>query len=151
MTARDIQPLRELLHRVLVRYLTITPRGFVLEPGQEPLAKVTARIIGYGGARTLYRERRPVCRSLDGVTSIQDSARTCAQCPTRGHCTPQVRLDLIVRTRALRLLLAFSSARSFLEYQADLQRRDRAIDAIEHELTVVPRGSWGEVRFRELA
>ncbi|MCC7015066.1 MAG: hypothetical protein IT454_21055, partial [Planctomycetes bacterium] len=85
MTARDIQPLRELLHRVLVRYLTITPRGFVLEPGQEPLAKVTARIIGYGGARTLYRERRPVCRSLDGVTSIQDSARTCAQCPTRGH------------------------------------------------------------------
>jgi len=148
MDQNDVEPLRAILHRALVRYLTVTPRGFVLvdEPSAVPI--VQARILGYGGARTLYRKRKPACRSLDGVLAVSDPAKRCAECPDRGECTPQVRVDLIVRRRAYRLLLAFTSARNFLEHVARLQATGVAVEQIEHEIRVLPRGSWGELRFR---
>ncbi len=72
MDYRDVEPLREILHRALVRYLTVTPAGFVLSKGELPRPQVDARILGFGGARTFYRKRKPVCRSLDGVAAVTD-------------------------------------------------------------------------------
>lgn len=144
----DVQPLREILHRALVRYLTVRPNGFELEPG-EPLRKdIEARILGHGGARTLYSDRKPTCRSLDGVRPvIGDTNIRCADCDLRSRCTPQVRLDLIVAGRPHRLLLAYSSARAFLVYDAKLRKRRVLVENVVAKISVVNRGSWGELRF----
>ena len=143
----DPSPLRALLHRALTRYLTVTPRGFLLEGTPHPVDTVQARILGLGGARTLYRDRKPCCRSLDAVASVTHPQRRCAGCPDLAACTPQVRLDLVIRHHCYRLLLAFSSARNFLDYEARLHHEQVDLLAVDHELRVTPRGSWGEVRF----
>ena len=87
-------------------------------------------------------------RSLDGVAAVTDSDKVCAECDDRDRCTPQVRLDLIVEQRAYRLLLAFTSARNFLEYDARLRRDGVLLEEALHQITVVNRGAWGELRFR---
>lgn len=148
MSRPDVDPLREILHRALVRYLTVRPRGFELQPGGRLRPIVEARILGYGGARTFYRDRKPICRSLDGVRPVTgDTDRLCLECEARARCTSQVRLDLIVERRPFRLLLAFSSARAFLVYEADLRRRRIAVEDVVTTIAVVDRGSWGELRF----
>ncbi len=145
----DPQPLRDLLHRALARYLTVTPRGFLLGGRDQPVPRLVVRILGYGGARTLYRQRKPVCRSLDGVAAVTDSEKACERCSQADSCTPQVRVDLVVEGQPHRLLLAFTSAKNFLAYvgRLDVQRVD--IGDVHHELLVVPRRGWGEVQFRE--
>ena len=144
----DVGPLRDILYRVLVRYLTVRPRGLELQPGDRLQPVVDARILGYGGARTFYQHRKPVCRSLDGQRPITgDTDRVCAECDARERCTPQVRLDLIVERRPFRLLLAYSSARAFFVYEAELRQRGLAIEDVVTWITVVNRGSWGELRF----
>lgn len=147
MTRRDVGPLRELLHRVLVRYLTVRPQGFELDPGTPPKPVIEARILGYGGARTLYEHRHPTCRSLDGVRSVTHDNRACADCRLRPRCTPQVRLDLIADRRPFRLLLAHTSAKRFLVYDAQLRQRGRVLEDLVHRIEVVNRGSWGELTF----
>ncbi len=150
MDYRDVEPLREILHRALVRYLTVTPTGLLLDKDERPRPTVEARILGFGGARTFYRKRKPVCRSLDGVVAVTDPDKACAECEDRQRCTPQVRLDLIIERRALRCLLAFTSARNFLEYEARLRRGGVIIEQVLHQISVVNRGAWGELRFSVL-
>jgi len=147
----DLEPLRAILHRALTRYLTVTPRGLMLAGETRPAPVAEARILGFGGARTLYRDRKPACRSLDAVASIDREGRRCAGCADLGACTPQVRVDLIVDKHAYRLLLAFTSARNFLEHVAMLQHQGVDPLAVDHVIRVLPRGSWGELRFRLLA
>lgn len=148
MSRPDVEPLREVLHRALVRYLTVRPRGFELDHGERLRPVVEARILGHGGARTLYENRRPKCRSLDGLRPLTgDLSRSCADCTDRARCVPQARVDLIVDRRPFRMLLAYSSARSFLVYEAELRQRGRRIEDLVTKITVVNRGSWGELRF----
>lgn len=151
MTQRDLEPLRAILHRSLTKYLTVTPRGLALAGELQPAPVVEARILGFGGARTLYREHKPACRSLDAVASVNRDGRTCAACEDRPACTPQVRVDLVIRRHAYRLMLAFTSARGFLEYTARLRHEGIDILAVDHDIRVLSRGSWGELRFRCLA
>ena len=144
----DVEILRDILHRALVRYLTVRPGGFELEPGEPLRSVVDARILGYGGARTFYVSRKPVCRSLDGLRPVTgDTERTCRECEARARCTPQVRVDLIVERRPYRLLLAYSSARAFLAYDAELRRQRVAIEHVLTKIAVVNRRTWGELRF----
>lgn len=150
MSRHDSDPLRDLLHRAIARYLTVTPHGVILAGEPQALPRVAVRIMGYGGARTLYRKHRPVCRSLDGVAAVAQQNKRCADCVDRDACTPQVRVDLIAHGRPYRLLLAFTGARNFLDYVARLEQRGVQIDRTEHEISVVARGTWGEVRFRDL-
>jgi hypothetical protein len=147
----DLQPLRAILQRALTRYLTVTPRGMLLAGSSRPSALAEARVLDFGGARTLYRERKPACRSLDAIASIDHEGRRCAGCGDRDACTPQVRVDLVIDKHVYRLLLAFTSATNFLAHVGDL--RQRGIDPlrVDHEIRVVARGSWGELRFRHLA
>jgi hypothetical protein len=148
MSRNDVEPLREILHRALVRYLTVRPGGFELERGERLRPIVEARILGFGGARTFYQDRKPVCRSLDGLRPVTgDTSRTCRECEARQRCTDQVRVDLIAERRAFRLLLAYSSARAFLVYDAELKRRSLAIEDVLTKIAVTNRGAWGELRF----
>lgn len=108
----DVQILRDILHRAIARYLTVRPGGFELQPGERLRRVAEARILGYGGARTFYQDRKPVCRSLDGIRPVTgDTERTCRECEARSRCTSQVRVDLIVDRRPFQLLLAYSSDR----------------------------------------
>jgi hypothetical protein len=142
----DVEPLREILQRALTRYLTVTPGGFKLIGRAKPEPEVEARIVSFGGARTLYKNRRPDCRSLDGVQSITHPRR-CGECELRSQCTAQVRLDVLVDGRPYRLLLAHTSARNFLAHEMRLRQKDRDYAQVLHRVMVVNRGSWGELRF----
>lgn len=139
-------PLRELLHHMTARYLTIRPGGFELEGAARLRPTLDAQLLGYGGARSLYRGRRPVCRSLDGIRAIEDHEKSCACCTDRKHCTPQVRLDLLVEHAPSRLLLAYSSARNFLLFIGPLGPGE-ALRPLRIRIRVLNRGSWGELSF----
>ncbi|MCP4209250.1 MAG: hypothetical protein GY767_19685 [Shimia sp.] len=149
MTRPDIQPLRELLQRAQRRYLTVRPHGFELNPGTPLQPVLEARILGFGGARTRYQDRKPLCRSLDGIRPISEDQRTCAECRVRFRCTPQLRLDLLADTQPFRLLLAHTSAKNFLLYETELHQRGLALNDVLHRITVINRGSWGELRFTQ--
>lgn len=146
MAYDDVEPLREILQRALARYLTVTPDGFKLIGREKPTPEIEARIVSFGGARTLYKSRQPDCRSLDGVHSITHPRR-CGDCELRSQCTPQVRLDVLVDGRPYRLLLAHSSARNFLAYEMRLRQNARDYAQVLHRVSVANRGSWGELRF----
>lgn len=148
MTYDDLEPLREILQRALTRYLSVTPTGFKLIGRSKPEISIEARILAFGGARTLYKNRKPDCRSLDGLQSITHQGRTCAGCELRPQCTPQVRLDVLVDGRPYRLLLAHTSARNFLTYEMKLRQKERDYAHVLHRIDVANRGSWGELRFR---
>lgn len=138
--------LRDILHRAVARYLTVSPRGLHL--GREVVPTALGRILGWGPARTLYKDKKPICRSLDGTISVTHEERRCEECTFKSACTGQVRVDLLIRGRAWRLLLAYTSARNFLVYEAELKARKIVIEDVEHRLEVFDRGYFGEVRFR---
>lgn len=146
---QDPEPLRAILHRALARYLTVTPRGFLLDSHHEPVRRLVVRILGYGGARTLYQQKKPVCRSLNGIVAVTEPTKQCKACAQHDSCTPQVRLDLVVDGKPHRLLLAFTSAKNFLAYAGRLEVQRIGVDSIQLELVVVPRSGWGEIQFRE--
>ena len=137
--------LEELLEKCLTRFLPVRPGGLEIDGRLVPAAQ--ARVLSFGGARTLYRGRKPRCRSLDALTSLQH--KDCGECFDRKHCTPQVRLDLHLDGQPVRLLLAFSSARNFLFYARDLQKQGLRPEAVDTLLTVLDRHSWGELRFEK--
>ena len=91
--------------------------------------------------------RADLCRSLDGIAPLDDPGRTCATCRVRTQCTPQLRLDLFVDAQPFRLLLAWTSAKNFLLYEARLRQRSISFEDRLHRITVINRGSWGELRF----
>ncbi len=145
----DAEPIRAILHRAVIRYLTVTRAGLRLRREPKPVREVSARVLGFGGAKTLYRKHRPVCRSLNGVISVTDPTRSCATCDDRRGCTNQVRVDLVIHTSAYRCLLAFTSAENFLRYDAGLRQQGNEIEAVDTLIRVVDRGTWGELRFSE--
>ena len=149
MTRADVEPLRACFHRASVRELLVRARGFELDPQRALQPRIEARILSVGAARTRYVHRALRCRSLDALAALGAPQRRCAQCPLRPQCTAQLRLDLIVERQAWRLLLERTSARTFLDYQARLHRRAIALEDIVHRLAVIPRGSWGELRFSD--
>jgi len=148
MTRSDLQPLRAILHQAQCRYLTVRAHGFELNRGERLRPNLEARILSFGAARTLYQNRKPLCRSLDAIRPTTAKAhRTCAECALRTRCTSQVRLDLLVDAQPWRLLLAHTSAKHFLLYEAQLRERGIALTEALHHLRVINRGSWGELRF----
>jgi hypothetical protein len=144
------EPLREILERLFVRYLGVRPSGFERQIGAPLEPAIEARILAFGPARTFYKKHKLDCRSLDAVQSITHRERRCADCTLRERCTPQVRLDLVVDQESYRLLLAYTSARSFLAYVAELQRRAIPLERVRHRILVVDRGTCGELRFSPL-
>jgi hypothetical protein len=144
-----VDPHRELLHTLTARYVRVLPGGLEIDGYPQPKNPIDAVIIGHGGARTLYRARHPVCRSLDGVRALKDPDKTCIDCPERGSCTPQVRVDLLHEGLPFRMLLAYTSGKNFLLY-AGASSHSGYLSAIKTRIRVVDRGSWGEVTFEEI-
>ncbi len=147
MNPQQAEILRDIVQRMMARYMTIRPLGIDLGNSRKLIPALNCRILNYGAARTLYHQRRPVCRSLDAVKAIQDAKKLCQQCLDRNHCTGQVRLDLLFENCPYRLLIAYTSAKNFLLYTGKLVEQKVEIQSIDTKIIVVNRGSWGELRF----
>lgn len=147
MNPQQADILRDIVRRMIVRYMTVRPFGIDLGNDRKPISAIDCRVLDYGAARTLYRQRRPVCRSLDAVKSINDPKKLCQQCSDRNQCTGQVRLDLLFENGTYRILLAYTSAKNFMIYTAKLADMKLEIRTIDTKIMVVNRGSWGELRF----
>jgi hypothetical protein len=149
MASPSSDPLRELLHHMTARYIRVLPDGLDID-GALPLRKsIDATILAYGGARTLYHAKQPVCRSLDGVRAVKDPHKSCSDCYDKKYCTPQVRVDLMFDGLPYRLLLAFSSGKNFLLY-VGTPERSQVLSRIVTRIRVIHRGSWGELAFENL-
>ena len=147
MNPQQAEILRDIVERMMARYMTIRPTGIDLGNKRKLIPALNCRILNYGAARTLYRKRRPVCRSLDAVNALGKSKKRCQPCPEQKHCTSQVRLDLLFENSSYRLLLAYTSAKNFLLYTAKMTEEKLEIETIDTKIVVVNRGSWGELRF----
>lgn len=139
--------LTEILVRTGARYLTVLAEGFQLQPGEQVLPHLDVHLVSFGDARTLYRGRRPICRSLDGLGSVSDARRQCPTCPDRKYCTPQIRVELLHDEEPWRLLLAYTSATNIVRYLALLNARRLDPAGVCTRLQVQTHGTWGEVLF----
>jgi hypothetical protein len=147
MNPQQAEILRDIVQRMMARYIAVRPLGIDLGNNRKLIPALNCRILDYGAARTLYRNRRPVCRSLDAVKAIKDANKLCQQCVDRDHCTGQVRLDLLFENCPYRLLIAYTSAKNFLLYTGKLAEKKIEIQTTDTKIVVVNRGSWGELRF----
>lgn len=141
-----LSTMRELFARSYCRYVKVTPQGLEIAPGKV-LPSLTATVLTFRPARTLYQNRQPVCRSLDGLQSVT-TRRDCAPCLQRRSCTPQLCLDLLQQNLPLRLILAYTSARNFMQLVAQCQKRQQPVEDTEILLCVLDRGRWGELSFQ---
>lgn len=137
--------LRDLFASSFARYLSVLPTGLRFPHGRLR-SSVTATLLTCKPARTLYKNHQPLCRSLDGVRSIKQNT-SCTSCPHRKDCTPQIYLELLVDSVPYRLLLAYTSARNFMQFASRLKRQDQHIENAQLIISVRDRGRWGEVRF----
>ena len=147
MNPQQAEILRDIVQRMMARYITVRPLGIDLGNNRKLIPAINCRILDYGAAKTLYRQRRPVCRSLDAVKAIGDTKKLCQQCIDRDYCTGQVRVELVFENCPYRLLLAYTSAKNFLLYTGKLAEKKVEIQTTDTKIVVVNRGSWGELRF----
>lgn len=137
--------LHDLFTDAFARYLTVRPTGIQFPHGCIG-SSLRATILACRPARTLYTNKRPVCRSLDGIQSIQEN-RSCTSCLLRKTCTPQIYLELLADGVPYRLLLAYTSARNFMQFISRLRQRSQTVENAEVIISVRDRGRWGELRF----
>jgi len=136
---------RDIVHQSFCRYLTVTPSGFQM-PSRKILQSVPVQLLSFNHARTLYRDRKPICRSLDGIQSL-NHGRSCSSCLLRKNCTPQISLEFLHDHMPFRLILSYTSARNFLSFLASLRQNGQPLENAHVTLSVRDRGRWGEVCF----
>ena len=137
--------LNDLFASSFARYLSIQPTGLRFPHGILR-ASVSATLMSCAPARTLYKDRKPRCRSLDGIRSIKDQT-SCTSCKDRNDCTPQIYLELTVDGVPYRLLLAYTSARNFMQFVSRIGRQGLDVQNAPVIISVRDRGRWGELRF----
>lgn len=146
MNPQQIQILRDILQRTTACYMSIRPLGVDIGNNRKLIQTLDCRIINFNAAKTLYLQRRPVCRSMDAVKAVRKD-KSCQQCPDQNRCTDQIHLDLLFENRRYKLLIAYTSAKNFLIYTSKIAEQKTEIHTIDTKLVVVNRGSWGELRF----
>ncbi|MDP8214671.1 MAG: hypothetical protein RAO92_05825 [Candidatus Euphemobacter frigidus] len=141
----DFSTMRELIARAFARYLRVLPSGFQLS-ADNIVPSLQAKVITFRPARTLYKNRKPVCRSLDGIHALSIN-KNCAACLSRKTCTPQICLEIIHQGVPWRLILAYTSARNFLLFISTLKKKGITLEDSTIRIAVRDRGRWGEVCF----
>lgn len=137
--------IQDLFASSFARYLSVHPTGLRFPHG--PMcSSVEATVHTCRPARTLYREKKPVCRSLDGVLSIKEH-NDCASCLERQGCTAQIYLELTIQEVPYRLLLAYTSARNFMQFLSRIGKQRLDIAGTRILIQVRDRGRWGELCF----
>lgn len=143
---QNFSTLKDLIAKSFSRYINVRPGGFEFGYNKTTVPNLSAIITSSHPARTLYQNKKPVCRSLDGMRSTQQD-RSCATCTDRRNCTPQIYIELVYNEIPLSLMLAYTSARNFLHFASVIKQRGDDIENIPVCMTVRDRGRWGEVCF----
>ncbi len=141
----EFSTMRELAARAFARYLSVLPAGFQLSPGNI-VPSLKAQVIQHRPARTLYKNRSPVCRSLDGIRALKKE-QECAGCLFRKACTPQICLEILHQGVPWRLILAYTSAKNFLLFSSRMKAKGIPLEDSTIMISVRDRGRWGEVYF----
>lgn len=141
-----MQPLHSILAQACARYATITPGGIVLPCSPTPYNPLQAAIIAYKPARTRYVNHHPICRSLNGINSINRRSR-CIACEEKLSCTTQLALDIMYRSVPFRILLAYTSMRNFIAFCRTFRPPQQYVEGALVEISVLDRGRWGEACF----
>lgn len=136
---------RDVVYRSFCRYLRVTPSGFQL-PSDDILQSLPVQLLCFHHARTLYKDKKPTCRSLDGIQSLTEG-RSCASCLLRKNCTPQISLEFLYDHMPFRLILSYTSARNFLSFLSSLRQNGQPLENASVLIFVRDRGRWGEVCF----
>ena len=148
----NIKPIKDILGDILAdtfaTYVQVLPHGLRL-PAGSVIPQITGELFRSSPARTLYKNGKPSCRSLDGVRSLK-TKKACSSCRNRNKCTPQFRLDLMHSAGLLRFLLAYTSARNYMSFLSSLHRQQCPVEGSTITIDVIDRGHWGELRFAHL-
>ena len=143
---RNLAPLREIIASACSRYALIIPKGIVLPSSTTPYNPLPATIVTYKPARTRYVNKKPLCRSLNGIQSLNDNS-SCVCCDYRRTCTPQIALEIQYRNVPFRIMLAYTSAKNFLAFLRTLHVNKNHFENAFIEIAVIDRGHWGEAMF----
>lgn len=142
----NISALKEILEQSFSRYIRVLPVGFLLPYKQEIQSSLTVMVSYFHPARTLYKEKKPSCRSLNGIFALK-TKKTCSSCIQKNQCTPQICLEFLYQGIPLKLLLAYTSMRKFIEFVSKHNFDSNNLVT----LSVLNRGKWGEVQFTKSA
>jgi hypothetical protein len=142
----SLAPMREIISSVCSRYALLTPKGIVLPTSSNPYNPLPVTVVTYKPARTRYVNKKPVCRSLNAIYSLNDKA-ACISCDFRRTCTPQIALEFLYRAVPFRIMLAYTSAKNFLAFLRTLNPANSHIENASVEISVIDRGKWGEAKF----
>ncbi len=129
----------------IAHYVQIRPDGINLANGSI-CPELEAEVLSFSPARTRYEKHQPLCRSLDGIQTINADCR-CSSCPLRKDCTPQIRLDMIHFSEVIRFLLSHTSLRNFMLFLSTLQHQKIPLKGAIITIKVLNRGRWGELKF----
>lgn len=141
----DPHPLRDIVYRSFSRYLRVTPSGFQM-PSGHILQSLPVQMLCFHHARTLYKDKSPSCRSLDGIQSLTEG-RSCSSCLLRKNCTPQICLEFLHDHMPFKLILSYTSARNFLSFLSTLSKNRQPLENTPSVIFVRDRARWGEVCF----
>jgi hypothetical protein len=137
--------LEELITKTFSHYLRVLPQGFEIYPNYAE-EEITVKLLHYSPARTLYENKKPVCRSLNGISDLENKSE-CASCQKRIKCISQIYLEIEREGRSWRLMLSYTSAKNFMSFCSLLRQKKESILDIKLRLRVLDRGRWGEIRF----
>ncbi len=129
----------------IARYVQIQPLGISLGNGSI-CPELEAEVLSFSPAKTLYEGHHPLCRSLNGIQTL-DGDHRCNGCRLRKDCTGQMRLDILHRSGLLRFLLSQSSLRNFMLFLSTLHDRKIRAKGARITVKVLNRGRWGELKF----
>ncbi len=145
MNPGKLLSLREVLERSYSRYVQVLPSGLRMPRGDIE-TDIVAEVVTFHPARTRYEDRKPICRSLDGVTSL-DKSCSCISCLLRNRCTPQICLELRYNSIPIRILLSYTSMKNFLNVSLTLHAKQKSLESETIRIQVRNRGRWGELVF----
>lgn len=139
-----LSPLKEILYNTTAKYATVKPDGIRLADNVI-YESIQITIVDFKPARTRYLNKKPACRSFNGINSLKEK-KLCATCNYKTTCTPQILLDFLYAAFPFRLLLAYTSVKNFFQFIHKCEKKNLTIKGKMATLKIINRGRWGEVK-----
>lgn len=139
--------LDEAYQQSLPDFIQVLPEGFRI--GGNPQTTLNVSIQDEQLVRTLWDQGRSVCRSIDGYSSIS-TKKLCRVCRDQGRCTVQIVLFVLIDDNPFRLALNYTSGQNYLAYRRTCRDKGHDLRHALTKLSVSSRGTWGEIRFKEV-
>jgi len=137
---------KQILCNITAQYANVTPKGIKLTD-DVTYESVKVTIVDFKPARSKYRNKKPVCRSFNGINSLKNNNKLCATCDDKNTCTPQILLEFMYIAFPFRIMMAYTSAKNFLKLVHKCQKENINIIGKVVTIRIIDRGRWGEIVF----